>query len=155
MVFLKNYFINTTLEVDFLPITSDVKYAIRDANGKDGLVTVAIPGAGASVIVFEPIKEVIDELKTVIEMFAGEKEHCIDKRKEQVMLAPRIQTAIFGRFVSLPIKDGRLMLDPYEEIYLIDFDKKIRRREFFVQVMSEDAQAAQAAPKGQPLQKKK
>lgn len=154
MVFLKSYFVNTTTEVDFLPITSDVRYAIRDGNGKDGLVTVFVPGAGASIIAFEPIKEVIDELKTVVEMFAGEKEHCIDKRKEQVMLASRIQTAIFGRSISLPIKDGRLIMDPYEEIYLIDFDKKIRRREFFVQVMSEDAQA-QAGPKGQPLQKKK
>lgn len=155
MIFLKSYFVNTTAEVDFLPITSDVNYAIRDGQGKDGLVTIVVPSGRAAITVFEPLPEVISELKSALEIFAGEGKETADKRKEQVFIAPRVQTAMLGRSLTIPIKDAKLVLDPYEEIYLIDFDKKAHRREFIVQVMSVEAPAAESAgARGVPPKKK-
>lgn len=145
MNFLKSYFVNTTVDVDFLPITSDLKYAIRDSQAKEGLATITIPGAGAGVTILEPISEVIEELKVVIETYAGEGEsRGKDKRKEEVYIAPRVLASLIGRSVSVPIRDSKLVLDPYEEVYLIDFDKKIRRREFFVHIITSDAAPAGA-----------
>ncbi len=154
MTFLKSYFVNTTAEVDLLSVTSDVKYAIRDSQGKNGLVTVIVPGAGAAVTCLEPVPEVMEELKVAFEVFAGEGTTAKDKKKEDVLVNPRVQSAIMGRSLSIPLKDAKLVLDPYEEIYLVDFDKKVRRREFMVQVFAE-AEAPAGPQKGAPPPKKK
>lgn len=142
MIFLKSYFINTSSGVDLLPITSDVRYAIRDGHGKNGLVTVVVPGPGAAVSAFESIPELIEELKIAFEIFAGEDVQGIDKRKEQVAIAPRVQAAMVGRSITLPIAESKLVLNPYEEIFLIDFEKRPKRREFIVQVFSEEPQTS-------------
>lgn len=156
MTFLKSYFINTTEEVDVLNISNDVKYAIRDSGGKDGLATVIVSGPGAGVTTLESIPEVIEELKVAFEVFAGEGATAKDKKKEEVQVNPRVQAAILGRSVSIPIKDARFVLDPYEEIFLVDFDKKVRRREFKVQIMTQaEGQQPQQAGRGAPPPKKK
>ena len=147
MIVLKHYYVNTTKEVDFLSIIHDVRYAIRDANAKDGLVTVIVPDSSAALTIIEPIPAVIEELKIAFEIFAGEGATATDRRKVTIDISPRVQAAMLGRSLSIPLKDGKLIIDPYEEIYLIDFDKTGKRRQFCVQVMVEDAPAK---PAGQP-----
>ncbi len=151
MIFLKSYFVNTTAETNLIQITSDVNFALRDSNCKEGLVTLVIPGPGAGLAVFEPIPELLDELKVAFEIYAGEGTEGVDKRKEKVAVAPRVQAAMLGRTLSLPVKNGKLLLEPYEEVFLIDFEKKPRRREFYVQVISE---AAAEEGKGAPQRKR-
>ena len=142
MIFLKNYFINTTAEIDFLPLTADIRYAVRDSTAKNGLVTVIVPGPAVSVVVMEPIAEVIEGLKAAFELFAAENIEGTDKRRQKIGVSPRIQAAMVGRSVSIPLKDLKLALDPYEEVYLIDFDNNPRRREFIVQIIYEEAPSA-------------
>ncbi|PIR16738.1 MAG: hypothetical protein COV46_07170 [Deltaproteobacteria bacterium CG11_big_fil_rev_8_21_14_0_20_49_13] len=154
MTFLKSYFINTTDEVDVLNVSNDVKFAIRDSGGKDGLATVIISGPGAGVTLLEPLPEVIEELKVAFEVFAGEGAAAKDKKKKEIYVNPRVQAAILGRSISVPIKDALLVLDPYEEIFLVDFDKKMRRREFKVQIMAQ-AESQPQQSKGAPPPKKK
>jgi len=154
MIFLKNYFVNTTAETDFLTVTHDVKFAVRDAQAKNGLVTVIIPGPGASLAIFEPVEGLIDEIKTVLSAFGEGENKGRDKWNKDVSLFPRVQAAMMGRSVSVPLKDGRLVLSPYDEIYLIDFDKKSRRREFFVQVMALDAKEGGQPQARQPAKRK-
>jgi len=50
-IFLKNYFVTTTKETDFIPIIHDVRFAIRDSNIADGLVTISLPGAEAYLLI--------------------------------------------------------------------------------------------------------
>lgn len=123
-----------------MPVTADVRYAIRDSKVKSGLVTVTVPGSGASVMIFEPVAEVMDELKVAFELFAGEGGEGIDKLKNKVAVAPRVQSSIMGRSVTVPLVDGALALDPYEEIFLIDLDKKEKRREISVFIMGEGSE---------------
>ena len=150
MIFLKNYFLNTTAVVDILPIISEVRYAIRDSDAKSGVVNIIIPGSGAGLCILEPVPEVMDGLKNALELFAGEGAEAIDKKKEKVLIAPRVRSAMLGRTLSIPLNDGRLLIDPYEEIFLFDLDKKSKRREFYVQVISEAA----AEEEGQPGQQR-
>ncbi|MBI2974792.1 MAG: YjbQ family protein [Deltaproteobacteria bacterium] len=151
MIFLKSYFVNTTPEIDFLSIMADVKYAIRDAQAKNGLVSVHIPGPAAAVTVFEPLPELIEELKIAFETFASEAAQGKDKRKEEVFIAPRVQAALIGRSLSMPLKGGSVLIAPYEEIFLIDFDKKSGRREYYVSIVAED----QAPPPKQQQQQQR
>ena len=51
MIFLKNYFATTTTGVDFIPIIHDIRFAIRDSQAVDGLVTIAIPAEEATLLI--------------------------------------------------------------------------------------------------------
>jgi len=155
MAFFKKYYINTTGEIDVLSIMADVNFAIRDSQVKEGLLTVVVPGAGASLFVMEGIKEAIEELKIAFELFAGEGADGTDKYKQKVAIAPRVQSAVFGRTASIPIVNFKLMLEPYEEVFLADFEKKGRRREFAILVIGEGAGQSQQGQKPPPQQKKK
>lgn len=57
MIFLKSYFVNTTRQVDTIPIIHDVRYAIRDSQVVHGLVTVTVPASGAGLMISERGKE--------------------------------------------------------------------------------------------------
>jgi secondary thiamine-phosphate synthase enzyme len=157
MVFLKNYFVNTTSEIDFLQVTSDVRYAIRDSSAKNGLVTVFVPGPGAAVSVFEPLDEVKDDLKASFAALAEGEKKGKDKYKQDVDAAPRVLAALVGRSAAVPFKDAKLVMAPYDEIFLIDLEKKAGRREFVVQVIGEDApaQGQQPPQRGAPQQRRK
>jgi len=155
MAFFKKYYINTTQEIDIISISADVNYAIRDSQTKDGLLTVVIPGAGGSVIVSDGVKETIDELKTTFELFAGEGGEGVDKFKKKVAVAPRVRSAVFGRSVSIPVVNGKLTLDPYEEVFLVDFDKNAKRREFAIYIAGEGAGQPQQGQRPPPAQRKK
>lgn len=138
-----------------MQVTSDVRFAIRDSQAKNGLVTVFIPGPGAALTVFEPLEEVKEELRVSFEALAEGEKKGKDKRKEEVDVAPRVLASLVGRSVAVPFKEGKLIMAPYEEIFLIDLEKKVARREFFVQVIGEDAPPQGQQPaKGAPPKKK-
>lgn len=137
MIFLKNYFINTTNEVDIISIIHDVNRVIRDSKIIDGVVTVVVPEPGGSLTILEPLPELIKQLKDTLLIFPGEGVETLSRRKEPVAVAPRIKAAMLGKSVVLPLEKGKLVLGPREEIVLIDFEKDGRRREFYVQVMGD------------------
>lgn len=50
MIFLKNYFVDTTEKTDCIPIIHDVRFAIRDSQMKEGLVTITLPAGEAGLV---------------------------------------------------------------------------------------------------------
>lgn len=120
-----------------MPIIHDVRYAIRDSQMTEGLVTIHIPGDGASLLL---AKE--DETKNLKERFKN--------------AASSGSTAGFGiPSLSLPFQKKELILEPKQMIYLIDTTAKEKRREFWVQVMGEAPQAQAAAGQRPPARPKR
>lgn len=117
MIFLKNYFVSTTGQTDITPIIHDVRFAIRDSQMKEGLVTITLPEEGASLVIAQEVNK--DNLPNP------------------------------HRSLSIPFKNGELVLEPKQMIFLIDETPAARRREFFVQVMGEKGEAPppRAAPR--------
>lgn len=109
MIFLKHYFVTTTKQTDVIPIIHDVRFAIRDSQVKEGLITITLPADEASLVVAQEVK------------------------KENL---PTPQ-----RSLSIPFKNGELILEPKQMIYLIDEGVSAKRREFFVQVLGEKGEA--------------
>jgi len=71
-----------------------------------------------------------------------------DRRKDEIDVGPRIAAAMLGRTLTIPMSAGKLCLGSREEPVLIDLEKSAKRREFYVQVISEQAptQQRQARP---------
>lgn len=135
--FSKRYYVNTTEEVDVISIIHELEYALRDSKGPEGLLTAIVPHPGAGLVVITPIPEVIEELKTTLDVFGSEAGTAKDRLKKEREIGPIIQSAILGRTVHIPFEEGELMIDPYDDVLLLDFEHKKGRREFIVQIISE------------------
>jgi len=142
MIFLKNYFVNTTEEVDVISVIHEVNYAVKDSKIPDGLVTVVVTEPGGAVTILEPLADIVAQFKEALEIFPGEGVETLSRRKEPIPVAPRIKAAMLGKSIHIPLKEGKLVLGPREEVVLIDFEMGGKRREFYVQVMGETPQPA-------------
>lgn len=148
MIFLRNYFVNTTTQVDVLSIIHDINRTIRESQINEGLVTVVVPAPGCAVTVIEPLPELVTKLKEALKIFPGEGEATKNRRKEDISIAPRVQAAMMGKAISLPLKDGKLVLGLREELVIIDLEGTAKRREFCVQVVGESATEKQQQQRG-------
>ena len=126
MILLKNYFINTTGDVDVESVIHEVNRTIREANAID---EPGHPGSGG---------------------FPGEGVLTKNRRKEEIDVGPRIAAAMLGKSLHIPLRGGKLVLGAREEPVLIDLEKTGRRREFCVQVIAEGGGAGQQKPAGRP-----
>lgn len=148
VIFLKNYFINTTQEIDVLPVIHEVHRTLRESNIPDGLVTVMVPGPGAGLTIVEPLPDVVGRLKEALGSFPGEGTGTMNRRKEEIPVGPRISAAMLGKSLQVPVSGGKLVLGPREEIVLVDFEREGKRREFFIQVMGEPPPQPQQPARG-------
>lgn len=148
MIFYKTCYANTTDDVDVLSIIHECKFAILESQSTDGLLTVVSPNSGVGFTVMPNIPEAIDEMKASIDIFGGEAGEAKDRLKRDRAIGPIVQSAVMGRTIHIPFKDGVMLLDPYDEVFLFDFDHKKSRREFIIQIISESPPAQQGAGQG-------
>lgn len=144
MIFLRNYFLNTTDKVDVMPIIHEVMRTIRESQAKDGLATIMVPEPGGAVTIIEPLPDIVEKLKEAIRIFPGEGAETKNRRKEEIPIGPRVAAAILGKSIGIPMKDGRLVLGPREEPVIIDLENTAKRREFYVQINADTPEAKQA-----------
>lgn len=140
---LKNYFINTTEDVDIVTVLHEVNSTLRESGVVEGLVTITVPEAGGALAVMEPLAGIVDQFKEALRIYPGEGVEIKNRRKEDVDVGPRIAAAMLGRTLQIPVSKGKLVLGLREEPMIIDLEKKGKRREFCVQIMGDPAQAAQ------------
>lgn len=148
MLFTKRYYVNTTDEVDVISVIHECRYAVRDSKSSDGLLTAIVPQSGASLVIMPAISDVIDELKASMDVFGSEAGSAVDKLKRERAIGPIIQSTILGRTVHVPFQDGALILDPYDEIFLVDFERWRGRREIVIQILSEAVPSPEATKVG-------
>ena len=141
VIFLKNYYVNTTPAIDVLTIIHEVNRSVRDSQVQGGLVTVTVPEPGGAVAMIEPLPEIVEYLKEALKIFPGEGISTKNRRKEEILIAPRVRAAMVGKSLSIPLHRGKLVMGAREEVVLIDLEESARRREFWVQVSGEAAEA--------------
>ena len=57
-----------------------------------------------------------------------------------------VRASLLGPSLAVPFKDSRLLLGTWQQIVLIDFDTRPRRRQIVVQLSGERADAGGAQP---------
>jgi len=131
MSHVKKVYVVTTAAIDFIPLNHDITAAIRDAGVVDGAVHIAVPKSGAALLVFENLPEVRKAITNYLAQFSKEGK-LKDRLNREVELAPRLQTALLPRALSLPVVAGEVALAPYEDVILLDCDLREQRREVVI-----------------------
>jgi secondary thiamine-phosphate synthase enzyme len=119
-------------------LTNVVSGAVGKAGLADGLVTVFVVGstAGVTTIEFEP--GAIADLNHVFEMLApraGEYRHHLRWGDDNG--SSHVRAAMLGPSLSIPFASGKLTLGTWQQIMLLEFDTRPRKREIVIQIVGE------------------
>ena len=118
--------------------TGRVAQAVTDSGLKSGTVTVFVPGstAGVTTIEFEPgLKQDIPDCLEHIAPYAGRYKHHETWHDDNG--AAHVRAALVGPSLVVPFIEGRLALGTWQQIVLMCFDTRPRRREIVLQILGE------------------
>lgn len=130
--------ISTQGHTDIIDITQAVQQLVMQHKLQEGQVTIFISGstAGVTTIEFEP--GLLKDLPEAFEKFAptGVRYHH-DATWGDGNGYAHVRAAILGPFLTVPFKNGRLLLGTWQQIVVVDFDNRPRRRSVVVQILGE------------------
>ena len=130
--------IQTSEKTDIVDITHKVKEKVEEARVTNGNIILFIPGSTATVTTIEFESGVINDLRKAVERLAPQDiyyEH--DARWGDGNGYAHVRAALLGPSLTIPIVNKRLLLGTWQQIVLLDFDNRPRKREIIIQTVGE------------------
>jgi|SRR4249919_2226132 len=119
-----------------LDITGEVQTAVGKAGIGEGQATAFVRGSTAAITTMEFEPGGVHDLGTMLERLipaAGEYEH--NRLNHDTNSHAHQRASLIGPSLTVPVVDGRLALGAWQQIVLIDFDDRPRRRTVVVQIL--------------------
>jgi len=119
--------ISSTKKQELLDITAHVKDAVKKSGVNEGLCNVYVSHATAAITINENADpnlrlDIVDALNQLIE--EGSWRHDVIDNNA----AAHIKSAIIGPSETIPIKEGKLQLGRWQDIFLCEFDGPRKRQ---------------------------
>jgi secondary thiamine-phosphate synthase enzyme len=134
----KNIQIKSRGEDDVIDITEPTLKAIKESNLKNGIVTVFVSGSTAAIttIEYEPgLRNDFPKMLNRIIPRDIEYEH--DKKWNDGNGHSHVRASLVGPSLTIPFKDGTLMLGIWQQVVLLEMDTRQRERQIVLQIMGE------------------
>lgn len=130
--------VETRGHTDIVDITSRVVEALDYSGLSRGILTVFVPGSTAGVTTIEYEPGLLKDLPEVFQRMAptGVRYHH-DATWGDGNGYAHVRAALLGASFTAPFTEGRLMLGTWQQIVLVDFDNRPRRRQLVVQIIGE------------------
>ena len=123
---------------DVVDVTPQVIAIVQKSGIRNGIVCIANPGstAGITTIEFEP--GAVADLKAALEKLAPEQaRYRHNDTWDDGNGFAHLRSALVGASQSFPVRDGKIALGTWQQIVLLDFDNRPRRRKLVVSVVGE------------------
>ena len=137
-VITKTAQIETRGENDMINITGQTSKALEESKLQDGIVTVFISGSTAAIttIEYEPgLKQDFPRMLSRIVPTNIEYQH--DNTWHDGNGHSHIKASLIGPSMTIPFKDGNLMLGTWQQIVLLETDIRPRQRKIILQIIGE------------------
>lgn len=138
MVLTRRHAVQTSGQGDAHDITRTVTGTIERAEFREGLATVSVIGSTASITTIEFEPGAVSDLNDVFEALAprdGDYRHHLQWGDDNG--SSHVRAALLGPSVTLPVADGQLLIGTWQQIMLLEFDTRPRRREVVVQLVGD------------------
>ncbi len=123
---------------DILDITDKVELEVAASKVRNGVVTVFVKGSTAAVSTMEYEPGLIADLQRTLEkLIPSNVPYNHDMRWGDGNGFSHIRATMMGPSLTIPIQNGRLSLGTWQQVILIDFDNRPRRREILLQIVGE------------------
>ena len=128
--------LSTRGDGDVIDISAGVQGVVEEAGVQTGIATVFVPGSTAAVTALEHEPGGVHDLQETLERLVpreGPYEH--NRLNHDTNSPAHIRAAIVGPSETVPLSGGRLELGTWQQLVLIDFDDRPRRRTVVVHVL--------------------
>ena len=122
---------------DVIDLGKGVESVVRSAGVESGMVTVFVPGSTAAVTTMEVEPGGVRDLRATLDRLIpreGAYEH--NRLNRDTNSHAHIRAAIVGPSETVPVEGGRLATGTWQQLVLVDFDDRPRRRTVTVTVVS-------------------
>ncbi len=130
--------LKTKGENDIIDITGEVHNIVSRSNVKNGLVNIFIPGSTGAITTmeYEPglKRDLTDALSRIApkDIYYYHHERWGDDNGRS-----HVKASIIGPSLTVPIKNGELILGAWQQIVFLELDTRPRNRNIVVTVMGE------------------
>ncbi len=125
----KELVLNGSAETDVFDITPQVRDFVRGSGIRDGLLTVFVPGSTAAVTTIEYEAGVVEDLKEAIErLIPSGIPYRHNLRWGDGNGYAHVRSAFLKPSLSIPVTGGEMILGTWQQIVLLDFDNRPRKR---------------------------
>lgn len=125
----------TSAGTDIIDITGEVAEKVQEAGIIEGQALISVPGSTASITTIEYESGVVRDLMDALERLAPAGiAYRHDARWGDGNGFAHVRAALLGPSVTIPITEGQLVLGTWQQLVLIDFDNRPRRRRICLQV---------------------
>jgi secondary thiamine-phosphate synthase enzyme len=129
--------LETEGEAQIVDLTEGVLAVVRQSGVAAGVVSVFVTGSTAAVTTMEYEPGGVADLRALVEQLvprAASYQHNVLNHDDNAHA--HLRASLIGPSETVPLVAGRLVLGTWQQIVLIDFDDRPRRREVHVQVVS-------------------
>lgn len=130
--------VQTSEKTDVVDITPLVLRELSKTSVLDGTVFLFVPGSTGALTTIEFESGAVNDLKKAIDRIAPEEiyyEH--NEKWGDGNGYSHVRAAIFGPSLHVPVVEGALALGTWQQIILLDFDNRPRKRRILIQVYGE------------------
>lgn len=118
-------------------LTGGVAAVVRESGASEAVATVAAVGSTVAVTTmeFEPggVRDLTEALERLV---PAEGDYAHNRLNHDTNSHAHMRAAIVGPSESIPVVGGRLALGTWQQLVLLDFDDRARRRTVHVHVVS-------------------
>jgi secondary thiamine-phosphate synthase enzyme len=130
--------VSTKGETDIIDITDQVAEWLNTSGLRVGTATVFVSGSTGGVTTVEYESGLVEDLQRLFEQVAPKGAHYAhDARWGDGNGYAHVRASLLGPSLAVPFADGQLLLGTWQQIVVIDFDNRPRRREVVVQLVGE------------------
>ena len=130
--------VSTTGGTDIVDITPLATEYLVESQIGHGTLVLFVPGSTGALTTIEYEEGVLQDLADAIERLAPRDiPYAHDRRWGDGNGYSHVRAALVGPSLHIPIANGRLCLGTWQQIVLLDFDNRPRRRRLIIQVIGE------------------
>jgi secondary thiamine-phosphate synthase enzyme len=118
-------------------LTDGVARIVAGAGVDRGLVTVFATGSTVAVTTMEYEPGGVHDLQELLDrLIPSDRDYEHNVRNHDTNAHAHLRAAVIGPSETIPLVEGRLALGTWQQVVLIDFDDRPRRRTVTVQIAS-------------------
>jgi secondary thiamine-phosphate synthase enzyme len=130
--------LNTKGNPDLINITEEVSDMLASSGLENGSLTVFVIGSTAAITTFEYEPGLVKDVQEMFEkLIPRNKAYAHDAAWGDANGFSHLRAALQGPSLTIPFKDAKLMLGTWQQIVLVEFDNRPRKREVVVQIIAE------------------
>lgn len=138
MIISRTFDVQTKGNDDIVDLTPALRTAIRDSELSRGTATLFVTGSTAGLTTIEFESGLVADLAAAFETIAPrDRRYAHNARWHDDNGHAHVRAALLGPSLVVPFAEGVPLLGTWQQVVLVDFDTRPRRRQVICQIMGE------------------